>query len=426
MKKIIYSTIFAFAILIAEPLLATFDFRTTINPDDAIIIDSETGLIWQKYHGKNISFNNADLYCSVLYYAGFSDWRLPTKDELAALIKSKSFFPYEFTGTFWSSSYVDKSGRYIADFHVNDVRIEHVDVNNSFAKENSFHDVICVREPISDSDKTLSQSAGYQKTGNLQWSKIAPSTTQTRGRTHEDAMKYCQNLIEIGRKDWRLPSIDELKTLISTENLNIGPDHFGFKRTPVYSKLGKAERLWSSSIKGDSALYVDFTRNSNNVKEDFSSQYHDVRCVRTFSKSADKKEATKIDNLFWSKGSIIAMTSKNAIDYCKNLNEDGHNDWRLPNIDELRTLIQNHSGTETGGTCEISEKSGKLAKKDFTKECRAKKFGGNYSKLGDRGLPFWSSSTLSDNPNDTWTINFSTGGLGWCNNNKLLLFRCVR
>ena len=51
--------------------------------------------------------------------------------------------------------------------------------------------------------------------------------------------------------------------------------------------------------------------------------------------------------LVWTFKSPDKMTWKEAYSYCTRLNEGGYNDWRMPNIDELRTLIQNHPGTQT-------------------------------------------------------------------------------
>ncbi len=118
------------------------------------------------------------------------------------------------------------------------------------------------------------------------------------------------------------------------------------------------------------------------------------------------------------------MRWNDAVNYCKNLNEGGYTDWRLPNIDELRTLIQNHSGTQTGGTCKISEKAGKLAWSDRSGDCDGRN-GSNFSKLGD-DVWLWSSSTQSDNSYDAWFVNFYDGYVGGYNKGSDNYVRCVR
>ena len=126
---------------------------------------------------------------------------------------------------------------------------------------------------------------------------------------------------------------------------------------------------------------------------------------QTDNESKVTKEA-KIE-LEWSTVSDRKMKWNQAVRYCKNLNEGGYSDWRLPNIDELRTLIQNHPGTQSGGLCPISEKAGKLSGRDWTGYCDGR-YGSNFSKLGDTGW-FWSSSTRSEDSSDAWLVDFVSG-----------------
>lgn len=45
------------------------------------------------------------------------------------------------------------------------------------------------------------------------------------------------------------------------------------------------------------------------------------------------------------------LTQPDAVRYCTELTLGGYHDWRLPNIDELRTLIRDDPDTETKGPC---------------------------------------------------------------------------
>ena len=135
-------------------------------------------------------------------------------------------------------------------------------------------------------------------------------------------------------------------------------------------------------------------------------------------------KARKIGDLIWSEQPSNKMTYYEAKQYCENLSEIGFTNWRLPNIDELRMLIQNHAGTETGGTCRISEKAGKLSSKDLTNNCRGRS-GNNFSKFDDKGL-LWSSSTRSDSTGSAWFINFSDGTVDYSYANYAYFVRCVR
>lgn len=67
------------------------------------ITDSETGLIWQK-GWKKIDFIRAVPYCEGLELAGFSDWRLPTIEELETIADVGNSAPFEPVTSFYLSS----------------------------------------------------------------------------------------------------------------------------------------------------------------------------------------------------------------------------------------------------------------------------------------------------------------------------------
>ena len=81
---------------------------STIN-SNVVVTDSTTGLMWQKTYASK-TWQAALKYCEDLSYAGYSDWRLPNKNELASLINidttsTASDFPgMSLTVYFWSSS----------------------------------------------------------------------------------------------------------------------------------------------------------------------------------------------------------------------------------------------------------------------------------------------------------------------------------
>jgi hypothetical protein len=50
------------------------------------------------------------------------------------------------------------------------------------------------------------------------------------------------------------------------------------------------------------------------------------------------------------------MTYENAAKECSDLEWAGFTDWRLPTIDELRTLVIGFKDIEPGGRCKVSSK----------------------------------------------------------------------
>ena len=121
------------------------------------------------------------------------------------------------------------------------------------------------------------------------------------------------------------------------------------------------------------------------------------------------------------------MQHPNAISYCSNLEEGGANNWRLPNISELRTLVQNCSNAVLGGTCNAVD-TGDSATSCLgpcllsCSDCSSNG-SGYYSKLGDTA-EIWSSSTDPGNGN-IWRIRFVYGAPIGGNKWKYRSTRCV-
>lgn len=123
----------------------SFQIKTVSNQN--VVIDKNTGLIWQQSIPKEkYKWEDAVYYCENLTYAGYSDWRLPTPQELLTIVNnSKSdpaidttYFPNTPSGNFWSS-YTSVNG-------TNDAWYVYFDLGNvsDRSKTNNYY-VRCVR-----------------------------------------------------------------------------------------------------------------------------------------------------------------------------------------------------------------------------------------------------------------------------------------
>ena len=117
-----------------------------------------------------------------------------------------------------------------------------------------------------------------------------------------------------------------------------------------------------------------------------------------------------LDGKMWSSYQNLKMTWDEAVDYCDNLTECGYSDWHLPTINELRTLIQNCSETETGGACGVTDSC--LESDCYTSsDCAPNNYvimNGYFSKLGDAKI-LWSSSNYLNS--SAWIADFRSGGI---------------
>ena len=131
----------------------------------------------------------------------------------------------------------------------------------------------------------------------------------------------------------------------------------------------------------------------------------------------------------WSAKSADQMTWDDAVSYCENLEEYGYDDWRMPNIDELRTVVRNCEGSQTGGACQVSDPD-HLSSSDWSGSCACdyiENNNGYYSKLGDDDSVYlWSSSTISDDTDLAWCVNFENGYVNGYGKSDNSYVRCVR
>lgn len=138
------------------------------------------------------------------------------------------------------------------------------------------------------------------------------------------------------------------------------------------------------------------------------------------------------------------LPQPDAIRYCEELVLGGYNDWRLPNIDELRTLIRGTPGTMTSGDCPVHEGSPKADMQDPAcgpgSDYEGPGDGGCYwapeltgtcnkddpADEGDRPLETVSSTVASDDQFWVGCVLFHEGSIPFNHIYSLADVRCVR
>jgi hypothetical protein len=138
------------------------------------------------------------------------------------------------------------------------------------------------------------------------------------------------------------------------------------------------------------------------------------------------------------------LTQPDAVRYCEELVFGGYDDWRLPDIDEMRTVISGNPPAETGGECPMTEGS---SRDDMSDEacapvtsCEGPGMGGCYwipeftgtccdkpdpAAVG-HPLEFVSSTVASDNEDWVGCVLYDNGAVSF---NHILSYadvRCVR
>jgi parallel beta-helix repeat protein len=191
----------------------------------------------------------------------------------------------------------------------------------------------------------------HDKDNKYTWYDSNPETnggytgTNGDGTDTEDFIKSLNESNYGGFSDWRFPSLKELVSIV----------HYG-KRNPAtnesyFPKIMSAF-YWSSTSYAYRTGYAwgvhfDYGYDDRYAKD---SSYF-VRAVRggqcrSFDHSVnlvintDETVTDTFTGLMWQKESTeTRMTWQNAIEYCENMSLSDYNDWRLPTMHELRSIV---------------------------------------------------------------------------------------
>lgn len=226
------------------------------------------------------------------------------------------------------------------------------------------------------------------------------------------AADSCTALTLGGHSDWRLPSDQELMGIV-----NFSISYPGPTINAAHFPNTKAEEYWSSeedAVTTDNAWSVLFY--SGSVMPYNKTALLNVRCVRGGAPAAlvDNGNGTVTDNstgLIWQKcsagqnndgtcgGTVSYYNSDQALSYCSALSLGGRDDWRLPNVKELKSLIDNTSYSPAIDAVSFPNTS---------------------------AYYYWASTTLAGITGNAWFVLFDDGYVQATAKYSLMAVRCVR
>ncbi|MEI6290842.1 MAG: DUF1566 domain-containing protein [Chloroflexota bacterium] len=221
-----------------------------------------------------------------------------------------------------------------------------------------------------------------------------------------------------GYNDWRLPAIKELYSLIMFDGTDVSGCQGECAVTPfidtryfkfTYGDESTGERIIDSQF-ATSTKYVSTTKNENETMtamfgvnfadgriKGYGLQMHGkskkfyvlyVRGNENYGRNifVDNGSNTIIDNatgLTWMKSdSQYGMNWQDALAYCENYSASGANDWRLPNIKELQSIVDYSRSPDTTNSAAVDP---------------IFKISSITNEAGQDDYPFfWSSTTHSD------------------------------
>ena len=186
------------------------------------VTDNNSYLMWQKTDGGEMTIEKAVTYCDTLTLGGYTDWRMPTAQELFSIhlfdANNPALNTTLFTKTtaeyWWSSDKQADNATNIWATNAGGGIGNHPKTETLSAGGTKHFHVRAVRSLISTTFSTTrftDKTDGTIKdnyTG-LTWQKTPPATPMT----WEAALAYAKTVTLGGKSDWRLPNIKELQSL---------------------------------------------------------------------------------------------------------------------------------------------------------------------------------------------------------------------
>jgi hypothetical protein len=213
MKKILITTL-----IVVFLAVATSASAICIDNGDGTVTDDVTGLMWiQNDVSQSQGKDAACAYCESLEFAGYSDWRAPSIEELQTIIDYRYHSPaidgsiFDTTAigdSYWSSTPLPSIPSFAWGIYSSNGIVDSL-FTNSYIR--------CVRGDVLETtfvsygdDETVTSSDG------LVWSK----QTSLSGMNWEEANTYCSSFEAGGMSDWFLPTVEELRTIVAFDRVN--------------------------------------------------------------------------------------------------------------------------------------------------------------------------------------------------------------
>ena len=250
------------------------------------VIDKTLSLMWQNYYddpyGKE--WQEALAYCEALDLDGYVDWRLPSIKELQTLVNYNEHNP-AVESNLWSNLQYEIIGSYAPGYWSS---TKYHKYQNSDAWRITYYNGFIEKDSLSDHNfvrcvRGLQEGVGsYERNSN---GIVKDTTTGLEWQDHyisdiketswNKAIEYCDDLQLASFEDWRLPTINELYSIVDFNRSSPAMDDTVFETMGAYHYWTSTKNDASSG--NSRAIYLNY--DGTNIGSN-TSNYNFVRCVR--------------------------------------------------------------------------------------------------------------------------------------------------
>ena len=348
---------------------STNDF---IDNKDGTVVHKKTVLMWQRCSvgqtwtgstctGNATTMHHLEATQQKSNFSSYSDWRLPTINELSSIVEyknysasiNKSIFPNATSTWFWtiSDDFVSpNAASWIVDF-INGTE-------GSYLQGYDYAVRLVRNSAIKDFTDNKDGTVTHNKTG-LTWQRCAVGQTWTGSMCNGFAtpMNYTaanqQTSTLAGYSDWRIPSVNELKSIVEYKNYSPSINNVIFPSTPV-------NWFWSASNSKDIAWVVSFYDGNDSDSSGGKLNNYLLRLVRGTWSKPSPRIAPDISTTITQSTSNVKVNA-NVI-YTASIKNNGTSDtgnvkiifYLPPRNISTATLPSNCLLTEKNATCTLT------------------------------------------------------------------------
>lgn len=374
-----------------------------VDNGDGTVTDTVNGLMWQQGENPRANFADALKACEEMSLAGYTDWRLPNIKELNTILNLaytdgwwyyKRFFPAEglqppllhyFSSTTFERTYawvtnfcfgydgyyasknatlLFRAVRNVTPSVETGANEEKIQPANFIIPESGQRDdyddqgnVIPAPEVgeafYGQDGRHISAPMSFRKQGgctlDINTGLVWTVPEVSRRFTWDEAQDYVRGLNQLRRggfADWRLPNREELRSIVSYSDQipaidaksfpGIQPEFYWSNDTYAPDK----KLAWGIYFGFGCAICYDKSLEfpAIAVCGSYNSGFGDSSVKRLID-NGDGTISDPVCGLQWKQDESPLLTFVEALEYCESLDLAGHEDWHLPNIKEIATLI---------------------------------------------------------------------------------------